>query len=104
VRPTLGIPEHSKRMHHMSVPECDDDGDPLVGLRAMAEFATSEGFQISHSSMQKFCSPAISTGPEITGYWGKLPTSTKGRVRSWIRSRMRPVRQVEQSNQEELSV
>jgi hypothetical protein len=84
-------------------PERDDDEEPLVGLRAIAEFATAEGFRTSHSSIQKYCSPAINTGPEITGYWGKLPTSTKGRVRAWIRSRMRRVRQVEHSNQQTIT-
>ncbi len=71
-----------------------DDGDPLVGLRAIAEFATGEGFKVSHSSIQKYCSPAISTGPAITGYWGALPTSTKGLVRAWIKSRHRSDRPV----------
>jgi len=80
--------------------ERDDSNDPLVGNPALAEFASSEGFSTSTSSMQKYTSPAINTGPKLIGYYGKLPTSTKGLVRTWIKSRMRPVRQVTQSNQE----
>ncbi len=86
----------------MIAPERDDDEEPIVGLRAIAAFATSEGFRTSHSSMQKYCSPAINTGPEITAYWGNLPTTTKGRVRAWIRSRMRPARGA-QPNQETIT-
>ena|SRR5437899_6571079 len=80
-------------MDAMAQPERADTDDILVGNPAMAAFATSEGYKTSTSSMQKHTSPAISTGPELVGYYGKLPTTTKGRVRSWIRSRMRPVRQ-----------
>jgi hypothetical protein len=71
-----------------------DDEAPLVGYRAIAEFATSEGFRVSHSTIQKYCSPAVNTGPEITGFWGPLATSTKGLVRAWIKSRHRSDRPV----------
>src|SRR5258708_13342431 len=71
-----------------------DDEAPLVGYRAIAEFATSEGFRVSHSTIQKYCSPAVNTGPEITGFWGPLTTSTKGLVRAWIKSRTRSDRPV----------
>ena len=84
--------------------ERDDSNDPLAGNPAIAEFASSEGFPTSTSSMQKYTSPAINTGPKLIGYYGKLPTSTKGLVRTWIKSRMRPVRQVTQSNQEAAAV
>jgi hypothetical protein len=76
------------------VPEKSDDNDPLVGLRSFAEFATGEGFPISTSTMQKYCSPAWAKGPQVVGYWGILPMSTKGLVRSWIRARMTRVRPV----------
>jgi hypothetical protein len=75
----------------------DDDDDLLVGNRAIAEFATAEGYKISTSSVQKATSPAINTGPKLVGYLGKRPTSTKGLVRAWNRSRMRPVRQAVQA-------
>jgi hypothetical protein len=77
----------------MTAPKQDDDDDVLIGNRTMAEFSTSEGFSISVSSMQKHTSPAINTGPELIGYVGAKPTSTKGRVRARNRSRIRPVRQ-----------
>ena len=81
------------------VPEKSDDNDPLVGLRAFAEFATGEGFRISFSTMQKYCSPAIAKGPQVVGYWGTMPMSTKGLVRSWIRTRMTRSRPAPQSRQ-----
>jgi hypothetical protein len=87
-------------MSPMDTPKRDDTDDVLVGNPAMAEFATSEGYQTSSSTMSKCTSPAINTGPELIGYYGRLPTSTKGRVRTWIRSRMRPVRQLPQRDQE----
>jgi hypothetical protein len=70
----------------------DDSNDPLVGNSAIAAFVRSEGYPMSTSSMQKHTSPAISTGPELTGYYGKLPVSNKGLVRAWNKSRLRPVR------------
>ena len=69
----------------------DDDDDLVIGNRAMAAFATSEGFQTATASMQKYTSPAINTGPKIIGYYGAKPTSTKGLIRAWGRSRIRPV-------------
>jgi hypothetical protein len=70
----------------------DDSNDPLVGNPAIAAFVRGEGYPMSTSSMQKHTSPAINTGPELTNYYGKLPVTTKGLVREWIKSRMRPVR------------
>jgi hypothetical protein len=87
-------------MDAMAQPERDDDRDPLVGNPAMAAFATSEGYRTSTSTMSKCTSPAINTGPELVGYYGRLPMTTKGRVRAWIRSRMRPVRQLAQQPQQ----
>jgi hypothetical protein len=69
----------------------DDDDDLLVGNRAMAEFATAEGCPTSTSTMQKSTSPAINTGPTLVGYFGTKPTTTKGLMRVWLRSRVRPV-------------
>jgi hypothetical protein len=68
----------------------DDDGDLVIGNRAMAAFATSEGFPVSTSSMQKYTSPAVNSGPEIVGLYGRLPASTKGLIRQWCRSRIHP--------------
>jgi hypothetical protein len=76
----------------MNTPKRDDDDDVLIGNRPMAEFSTSEGYTISVSSMQKHTSPAINTGPQLIGYYGAKPASTKGLVRAWNRSRIRPVR------------
>ena len=81
----------------INAPKLDDD-DVLIGNRAMAEFSTEEGFPTSTSSMQKYTSPAINTGPQIIGYFNRKPTSTKGLVRAWNRARIRPVRQAAQSD------
>jgi len=75
----------------MNTPKREDDDDLLIGNRAMADFSTGEGFPISISTMQKYTSPAINTGPDLIGYYGKKPASTKGLVRAWCRSRIRPV-------------
>ncbi len=42
-------------------PEQADDNEPLVGLRAIADFATREGFRVSLSSIQKYCAPSVNT-------------------------------------------
>jgi hypothetical protein len=72
----------------------DDDGDPLVGYRRMSEFVTSEGYPVSTSTLQKRGSPAISTGPEIIGYFGQLPATDKGKMRAWLRANLRSDRPV----------
>lgn len=82
----------------INAPKRDDDDDVLIGNRAMAEFSTEEGFPTSTSSMQKYTSPAINTGPQIIGYFNRKPASTKGSVRAWNRSRIRPVRQAARSD------
>jgi hypothetical protein len=83
----------------MNGPSRDDDDDVLIGNRAMADFSTGEGFPISVSTMQKYTSPAINTGPDLIGYYGKKPASTKGLVRAWCRSRIRPVHQAARPDQ-----
>jgi hypothetical protein len=69
-----------------------DDEDLLVGYPRMSEFAIAEGYPVSTSTMQKRGSPAIGTGPELIGYFGQLPASTKGRMRKWLRAGLRPDR------------
>jgi hypothetical protein len=76
------------------MPEQNDDDDRLVGYRRMAEFATEEGYKVATSTMQKRGSPAIGTGPEIIGYFGQLPATTKGRMRAWLKAQLRPDRPV----------
>jgi len=73
----------------MLTPNRDDEGDLLVGYRRMAEFATSEGYPVSTSTLQKRDSPAIGTGPEIVGYFGQLPATDKGKMRAWLRANLR---------------
>jgi len=69
-----------------------DDNDILVGWDRMAAFAQGEGFKITKSTMSKKGSPAIGEGPELIGYFGHQPTSTKGRVRVWLQAQLRPER------------
>jgi hypothetical protein len=77
----------------MLIPNRDDDNDLLVGYRRWSEFARAEGCPYSTSTLQKRGSPAISTGPEVVGYFGLLPTTTKGLMRAWLRAQLRPSRQ-----------
>jgi hypothetical protein len=84
-------------MHAIDASEQGDGNDPLIGNPAIATFATAEGYKTSTSTMSKCTSPAINTGPELIGYYGRLPMTTKGRVRTWLQSRIRPVRQVAQT-------
>jgi hypothetical protein len=67
----------------------DDDNDPLIGYRPMTEFAASEGFPVARATLNKRCSPAISTGPALIGYFGTRPATTKGLMRTWLRAQLR---------------
>lgn len=67
-----------------------DDEDLLIGYGLMVQFATSEGFPIAKSTLNKRCSPAINTGPKIIGYFGQRPATTKGFMRAWLRAELRP--------------
>ena len=69
-----------------------DDEDLLIGYPRMSEFAKGEGYPLSTSTMQKRGSPAIGNGPEIIGYFGLLPATNKGLMRSWLRGLLRPER------------
>jgi hypothetical protein len=99
----VAVPESILAALRTIAPEQADDNEPLVGFRAIASFATAEGFRVSLSSVQKYCAPSVNTGPQIIGHWGTLPMTTKGHVRTWIRSRIRPARPTEQPNQKSIS-
>jgi hypothetical protein len=73
----------------MQTPREDDD-DLLIGYGPMADFAAREGFPIARATLNKRCSPAISTGPKIIGYFGSRPATTKGSMRAWLRAELRP--------------
>jgi len=74
------------------MPIHDDDEDILVGWPRMAEFAQAVGYKITRSTLAKRGSPAINTGPELLGYFGNQPTSTKGHMRVWLQAQLRPER------------
>jgi hypothetical protein len=61
----------------------------IAGYRALADFFTKKGFKTSHSTMAKYCSPAINIGPPCEGYWGRLPIFKPSRALEWARNRMR---------------
>jgi hypothetical protein len=67
------------------------DEKPLCGYDQLAEFLTDNGFRISRSWISKVCSPSINCGPQIEGYWGKLPMVLPSRAIAWARARVRPV-------------
>jgi hypothetical protein len=67
----------------------DDNNDVIVTYPRMAEFAVSEGFPLALSTLQKRGSPSVATGPELIGYFGLRPATTKGLLRKWLRSELR---------------
>jgi hypothetical protein len=66
-----------------------DDEAVIAGYRALAKFLTEKGFTISHSSLAKYCSPAIDVGPSREGTWGRLPVFKPSRALAWARNRVR---------------
>jgi hypothetical protein len=64
----------------------------IAGYRELAEFLTGEGYRTSHSTMAKYCSPAVNIGPPSEGYWGRFPIFRPSRARQWARERLRSVR------------
>jgi hypothetical protein len=67
------------------------DDKPLVGHGRMAEYAASLGIPIAKSTLQKRCSPAINTGPQIVAYFGQRPVTTEKLMREWLTANLRPV-------------
>ena len=63
----------------------------LVGYGPLAAFLTDEGFPTSKSTMSKYCSPAINTGPPVEAYWGRLPAFSPSRSLAWARARLKSV-------------
>ena len=70
----------------------DDNNDLLIGYAPMTEFAAREGFPLARATLNKRCSPAISTGPTIIGYFGTRPATTKGLMRTWLHGQLRAPR------------
>jgi hypothetical protein len=66
--------------------------ETLLTRRELAAFLTDNGRPISHSTLAKYCSPAINTGPPAECWWGKLPLYRPSRALEWARSRERPVK------------
>jgi hypothetical protein len=62
----------------------------IIGYRPAAEYLTGEGFTTSHSTLQKYCSPAINIGPPIEAFYGRLPAFKPSRMLAWAKSRLRP--------------
>jgi hypothetical protein len=63
----------------------------IVGYRPLAEFLTDNGFPLSTSTVSKYCSPAIDTGPPVQAYWGRLPAFSPSRALAWARARLKSV-------------
>jgi hypothetical protein len=63
--------------------------EKLLTRRQLAEFLTASGFPISHSTLSKYCSPAINIGPPADCWWGKLPMYRPSRALEWARCRLR---------------
>jgi hypothetical protein len=65
---------------------------PIAGYSMLSEFLTCEGYPVSRSTLQKYCSPAINIGPPREGYWGRLPIFRPSRALRWARERIIPQR------------
>jgi hypothetical protein len=63
----------------------------IVGYGPLAEFLTENGYPLSKSTMSKYCSPAIDTGPPVEAYWGRLPAFSPKHALAWARARLKPV-------------
>jgi hypothetical protein len=61
----------------------------IVGYGQLAEFLTDNGYPLSKSTMSKYCSPAIDTGPPVEAYWGRLAAFSPSHVLAWARSRLK---------------
>jgi hypothetical protein len=64
--------------------------EKLLMRRQLAEFLTQAGFPLSYSTLEKYCSPAINTGPPIDGYWGRCPMYRPDLALAWAQARLRP--------------
>ena len=62
----------------------------IVGYGPLAEFLTGNGYPLSKSTMSKYCSPAIDTGPRVEAYWGRLPAFSPSQALAWARARLKP--------------
>ena len=63
----------------------------IVGYGPLAAFLTDSGYPLSKSTMSKYCSPAIDTGPPVEAYWGRLPAFSPSHALAWARARLKPV-------------
>jgi hypothetical protein len=63
----------------------------IVGYGPLAEFLTDNGYPLSKSTMSKYCSPAIDSGPPVEAYWGRLPAFSPSHALAWAKSRLKPV-------------
>jgi hypothetical protein len=66
--------------------------EKLLTRRQLAAFLTEHGFPTGHSTLAKYCSPAINTGPPAECWWGKRPMYHPSRALEWARSRIRPAK------------
>jgi hypothetical protein len=62
----------------------------IIGYGPLAEYLTGQGFPISKSTVSKYCSPAMSTGPPIAGFWGRLAAFIPSVALDWAKARIRP--------------
>jgi hypothetical protein len=59
----------------------------IAGYGPLADFLTSEGFPVSPSTMTKYCSPKVDTGPPKEGVWKGRALFKPSRALEWARSR-----------------
>lgn len=66
--------------------------EKLLTRRQLAKFLTEAGFPTSYSTLTKYCSPAINTGPPIEAYWGLIAMHRPSEALAWAKARLRRVR------------
>ena len=64
----------------------------LMTRRQLAAWLSAQGYPLSYSTITKMCSPAISSGPPVDCWWGRLPMHRPSVALEWARARLRPNR------------
>lgn len=66
---------------------------PLLTQRELAAFIRAQtGIPLTHSTIQKLCSPAIGDGPPTAMWYGRRPLYEREAVLAWAKTRLSPER------------
>jgi hypothetical protein len=59
--------------------------------KQLVEFLREAGYPVTIHALNKFCSPAVDTGPRPVAYWGRLPLYDPTDALQWAEARLKPV-------------